>query len=142
MPFQKPFTLGPFVVDRDGYLTHASADASPAFTFQWRGRLLRAAMQADGTLTLRADLGRVPSTASHRMPERQQIFELLRALATTAPAGWHVFLLPDHRAVLDATIRLPDPMTAAGLLTAITAFLLRLAPYLDLVDEAGMPTGS
>ena len=30
------------------------------------------------------------------------------------------------------------PITAAALITEITRFLLALAPYLDLLDEAGL----
>jgi hypothetical protein len=139
MPFHTPFTLGPFVVAPDGRLTHVSSALPATFSFRWRGRLLRAVMQAGDTLTLRAVLGRVPSTASDQVTGRRQSFGLLRALGASTPEGWRVALLPDHRAVLEATMDLPHPVTATGLLTVITGFLLRLGPYLDLVDESGMP---
>ena len=103
---------------------------------------MRAMLGADRTMVLRTVLGRVPSTASGRTADRPQSFGLLRALASVAPEGWRVTLLPDHRAVLEATMTLPDPVTAANLLTGITDFLLRLAPYLDLADESGMPGGA
>ena len=138
MPFDSPFTLGPFKVERDGRLAPSSDSVSPSFTFQWRGRTMRTMLGADRGMVLRTVLGRVPSTASGRTADRPQSFGLMRALATETPVGWHVALLPDHRAVLEATMTLPDPVTAANLLTGITDFLLRLAPYLDLADESGM----
>lgn len=139
MPFDSPLTLGPFKVEPDGRLSPNSDSVSPSFTFQWRARTMRAMLGADRTMVLRTVLGRVPSTASGRTADRPQSFGLMRALATGVPEGWRVTLLPDHRAVLDATMTLPDPVTAANLLTGITDFLLRLAPYLDLADESGMP---
>ncbi len=139
MPFDSPFPLGPFLIAADGRLTPASEDARPSFTFRWRGRVMRADMIADDRMTLRTVVGRVPSTASDRVTARRQSFELLRALSAHMPEGWRMSLLPDHRAVLEAGVTLPEPVTAANLLTAITDFLLRLAPYLDLIDESGMP---
>lgn len=139
MPLHSPFTLGPFTVDPDGRLTHAPEITPPAFSFRWRGRLLRAVMQAGGTMTLRTVLGRVPSTASVRTASRQQSFVLMRALGAMSSDDWRVSLLPDHQAVLEANVTLSGPVTVTGLLTAITGFLLSLAPYLDLFDESGMP---
>lgn len=139
MPFDTPFPFGPFMIAADGCLTPASEDSKPSFSFRWRGRVVRADMIANGHMTLRAVVGRVPSTASDRAIARRQSFELLRALGVNMPEGWRVALLPDHRAVLEASVTLSDPVTAANLLTAITDFLLRLAPYLDLIDETGMP---
>jgi len=139
MPFDAPFTLGPFKVEPDGRLSPSNDSVPPSFTFQWRGRVVRAMLGADRAMVLRTVLGRVPSTASGRTADRPQSFGLMRALATAAPEGWRVTLLPDHRAVLEASMTLPDPATAASLLTGITDFLLRLAPYLDLADESGMP---
>lgn len=139
MPFDTPFALGPFLVDSEGRLSRASDDAEPSFSFRWRGRLLRAAMAPNGTMTLRAVLGRVPSTASEQAVVRRQSFELLRAFSAATPEGWRVGLLPDHRAMLEASMPMPEPLTATRLLTGITDFVLRLEPYLDLVDESGMP---
>lgn len=139
MPFDSPFPFGPFLIESDGRLIPASDDARPSFSFRWRGRLMRVDMIAGQGMTLRAIVGRVPSTASERAAARRQSFDLLRALGGGLPDDWRVFLLPDHRAVLEAYVCLPDPVTAASLLTAITTFLLRLSPYLDLMDESGMP---
>lgn len=139
MPFDSPFPFGPFLIEADGRLTPASEEVRPSFAFRWRGRVMRADMIASGRVVLRVVVGRVPSTASDRVTARRQSFTLLRALSMNVPEGWRMSLLPDHRAVLEAGVDLPDPLTAASLLTAITAFLLRLGPYLDLVDESGMP---
>lgn len=96
-------------------------------------------MTPDGALTVRAVLGRVPSSASTHAGARAASFALMRALGNGAPKGWRVALLADHRAMLEADIALPKRLTATAPLTAITMFLLNLAPYLDLFDESGMP---
>jgi hypothetical protein len=66
---------------------------------------------------------------------------LLRVFRRAQPAGWQLSLLPDHRVVLETTLAAGMPMTANALLTTVTGFLLSLSPYLDLVDEYGMPAG-
>ena len=143
MPFDAPVTLGPFSVAPDGRLAPRSADTTPSFMFRWRGRTLRAMLRddpdTDVVLTLRAIVGRVPSTASDQLALRQQSFALLRALGTSMPSGWRVSLLPDHRVVLEATVQMPHPVTATSLLAETTRFVLALDPYVDLVEEAGMP---
>lgn len=40
--------------------------------------------------------------------------------------------------MLEAERRASLPMTATGLVSGITSFLLELAPYLDVLDEAGL----
>lgn len=142
MPFTSPFELGPFAVDPDGKLTPRNPEARPNFSVQWRGRSVRAFVHPDGDhgkLILHALLGRVPSTAANpQTTVRQLSFALVRGLVGAAPPGWHIGLRPDHQLLLQATSAIPLPITAVALVTEITAFLLTLSPYLDLLDETGI----
>ncbi len=143
MPFDVPFMLGPFSVDAMGRLAPRAPDAMPGFFFRWRGRLVRAKFeQMDpnrGQLVLLATLGRVPSTAHPRDSAlRSHSFQLLHLLPRTLPGPWRVSLLPDHRVHLEANSHVTLPVTATALLVELTQFLLELAPYLDLLDEAGI----
>lgn len=142
MPFASPFELGPFAVDPEGRLTPRDPEARPSFNVQWRGRNVRAYVHPDadqGKLILHAHLGRVPSTAgSPGTTVRQLSFALVRGLAGAAPRGWRIGLRPDHQLLLRATSAIPLPITAVALVTEITAFLLALSPYLDLLDETGI----
>jgi hypothetical protein len=52
--------------------------------------------------------------------------------------GLRVVLLADHRVWLETEPRVELPITAASLITEITRFALDLAPYLELMDEAGL----
>lgn len=147
MPFDAPFMLGPFAVDAMGRLASRAPDAMPGFFFRWRGRMIRARFEpADperGRLVLQATLGRVPSTAGPRDSGlRRQSFQLLRLLPRALPGPWRMLLLPDHRVQLEADSRVTPPLTAVDLLVELTRFLLELAPYLDLLDEAGIAGAS
>lgn len=143
MPFDAPFMLGPFAVDAMGRLAPSDPNALPAFLFHWRDRMVRARFAQSGPdsgeIRLRVTLGRVPSTASPLDPEsRGRSFALLRTLPRALPPEWQVVLLPDHCVRLEAVTELTLPITATVLLVELTRFLLRLAPYLDLLDEAGV----
>jgi hypothetical protein len=94
---------------------------------------------SDGRLRLQAILGRVPSTASgDRTGARPQSFASLRAVQRGLPRAWSVRLLPDHRALLEVEAGIALPITAIGLVTELTRFLLTLSPYLDLLEEGGV----
>jgi hypothetical protein len=83
-------------------------------------------------------LGRVRSTGGPERAEtlpRQAAFAAMRALPGTLPPGWKVGLLPDHRILAEAQKPLFLPTGADDLVTELTLFLLRLAPYLDLLAE-------
>jgi len=143
MPFDAPFMLGPFAVDAMGRLAPRAPDAMPGFFFRWRDRTIRAKFeQLDperGRLVLRATLGRVPSTANPRDSGlRAQSFQLLHLLPSVLPGPWRVLLLPDHCVRLEADSQVILPITATDMLVELTRFLLELAPYLDLLDEAGI----
>jgi hypothetical protein len=143
MPMPSPLTLGPFTVDEQGRLTPRDNAAFPAFNFLWRGRSVRAFMPPsdprDGRLKLQTILGRVPSTAGGDLTgQRLQSFASLRTVRRGLPEEWEIHLRPNHSAMLEAVTQIALPITAIGLVTEMTRFLLILAPYLDLLDEGGV----
>jgi hypothetical protein len=142
MPIDAPLKLGPFIVDADGRLTPSTPDKFPSFRVCWRGHTFQARLATaepqGGTLALQAVLGRVPSTGRAEQPAtlpRQAAFAAVRALPGTMLPGWKVGLLPDHRILAEAHKHLLLPISAENLVTELTLFLLRLAPYLDLLEE-------
>lgn len=156
MPFDVPFVLGPFTVDRAGRLLPNADEPFPAFSLDWRGRavevwLARPPEGGVGRIGLRASLGRVPSTAGGgrgrpglggRGGQRAAVFAALRGLPGLLPAGWRMELLADHSVGLVAEAALALPATAAALLGVVTGFLLDAAPYLDLLEESGVAAGT
>ncbi|HEY7578497.1 MAG TPA: hypothetical protein VH855_12955 [Acetobacteraceae bacterium] len=143
MPFDAPFTLGPFSVDGEGRLTPANPAMAPRFHFRCHNRLIQVrfdrADRGTGRLVLQVALARVPSTA--RSPDqalRPRSFALLHWLERILPPGWRVALLADHRFWLDTETPIGLPITAAGLVTELTRFALELGPYLELMDEVGL----
>ena len=173
MPFDAPFHLGPFVVRQDGSLALATPQSRPRMHFQWRDCTVEVALHGSlgqgvaGELSLRAVVGRVPSTAriandpalaggamasgamaggamargakaSGAMARRDAVFGTLRALPATLPAGWHAELLADHRVAVLSASAVEMPTTVDRLLTAVTLFLLALGPYLDVLGELGL----
>jgi len=144
MPLNAPFQLGPFLVDMHGRLAPRSLEAVPGFMVRWRGRAVHARLEQQGDndrLALRAVVGRIPSTArrSGGSELRPRSFDALRDLRRALPDGWRLRLLPDHSAVMEADAAVALPVTAVELITALTQFLLNLTPYLDLLDETGLP---
>lgn len=140
-------TLGPFRVGAAGTLEPIISDPAPGFTCRWRDRTVHARLlpgePSEWRLRLKAPLGRVPSSA--RAPDaarRSPGFTLLRGLPATLPEGWHIGLAADHRVVLEVECRAPLPITATALVSEITSFLLTLAPYLDVLEEAGLAAPS
>ena len=130
-------TLGPFTVDAEGGLSPTTPEHFPSFRVAWRGHVVRARL-ADSALGLVVTLGRVPSTGRAESPReapRRAAFATLRTLPDLLPPGWAVALTPDHRIAVEARIPLDLPTTAEILVGEITLFLLRLAPYLDLLAE-------
>jgi hypothetical protein len=134
------YNLGPFRVDREGRIAPRVGAAMPNVLFQWRGRAVQARMEGhdtDGSLAIATTLGRVPSTADPVCAALRPLsLAILRGLPETLPARWRIQLLPDHQARLEAQVAMPWPVTAVALVTELTRFLLALAPYLDLLDEA------
>ena len=145
MPFTPPFRLGPFEVDSEGRLSPVVHEASPAFLFRWRDRVVRSRLALTdataGRLMMRTVVGRVPSTADTEDETlRPRSFVLLRWLSRAVPEDWQMSLSPDHRVSLTTEMPVELPITAAALVTRITCFALALAPYLDMLDEAGVTT--
>ena len=141
MPLDAPFELGPFRVEEDGALALARPDSLPRFRLQWRGVRVEARIEAGGQyalLQLEAIPGRVPSTAAGDAAARDVVFSTLRGLPGALPPGWRMALQPDHRVALQASRSLALPTTACTLLVEVTMFLLTLAPYLDLLADAGV----
>jgi hypothetical protein len=143
MPMPTPLSLGPFLVDAEGRLTPRDQVAFPNFNFFWRGRSVRVCMTPgevpDGRLKLQTVLGRVPSTAGGDSTRvRPGSFASLRAVRRELPNAWEIRLRPDHSATLEAEAEIELPITAIGLVTEMTRFLLTLSPYLDLLDEGGV----
>jgi hypothetical protein len=136
LPLQAGFRLGPFSVDPGGRIRPADRLQPGTIRFRWGGCTLSATMRAEA-LTLRATLGRVPSTARDGL-QRAGAFRVLRSLPGRLPAGWRMRLLPDHRVLLETEDQLDPPPTAAGLLASVTCFALALRPYLELLAEAGI----
>lgn len=149
MPFDAPFRLGPFMVDETGGLSPGAPGQFPSFNVCWRDRALHlrladapAAGGGQGSLGVQAVLGRVPSTAGDGAANgpawRERSFALLCQLPPHLPSGWQLGLSADHRIHLTLKIELELPTTAAALTTEVTLLLLELAPYLDVLEEAGI----
>ena len=128
--------IGPFRVDATGRIDPAEPDCATSFRFRWRGHAMQAGL-GQGGLELDARLGQVPSTAGHE-DARPGAFAALRFLARAMPADWRLRLAPDHSVRLSRSLAVPMPTSAVDLLADLTCFLLALAPYLDLLDEAGL----
>jgi hypothetical protein len=146
MSFDVPFDLGPFTVDYSGRIAPRKDNAADGFIFAWRGCPVHARLEerAPGSscLTLEAALGRIPSTGvSTDMDRRSRSFAALRVLPRSLPARWRLRVLPDHRLRLEAEREVGLPITIHALVTDLTCFLLDLAPFLDLLEEAGVPRG-
>ena len=144
MAFELPNSLGPFSVDDQGRIAPRDGAEMPHFMFRWRDRKVTARLlgrDGDGSLTISAWLGRMPSSAVPASTEpvgndrRRASFAALRGFLDMMPADWRVRLLPDHQVRLEAEILLAWPATAVDLMTELTRFLLALAPYLDLLEE-------
>ena len=139
-------TLGPFKIDPLGLLSPASPNLLPRFAVRFRDRLVEARMLApndagsDGSLAIKAWLGRIPSTAAMRATSsrRADVLSVLQPLLRFLPKGWRLQLQPDHGLAIEALTPLPLPVSAIGLVTEMSLFLLTLQPYLDVLEEEGI----
>jgi hypothetical protein len=141
MAFDGSFKLGPFSVDPEGLLSLDRPDVSPGFSIRWRGRVVHARLMQndarDGHLFIQSSLGRIPSTASDPST-RVACFTMFQNLLSSLPEDWSVRLLPDHQPQLEVQTMITLPIAVTNLVTELTTFLLRLSPYLDLMDHAGL----
>jgi hypothetical protein len=133
------FPLGPFIVEESGRLSFRAPDHSAKFCFAWRGHRFSACL-TEGSVALTGNLGKVPSSANGPA-RRQTALSLLRALPRSLPKGWALLLTPDHRIKIEATEQMAWPAHATDLMQPLVRFLLRLAPYLDIMEEAELSPG-
>ena len=146
-----PKVLGPFRIDHLGLLRPASPQATPGFSVHWRNRAVHAHLaeatqtpgqetDGEGSIALSARLGRVPSTAraTPASGQRRSILQVLRQLPALMPDGWRLHLQADHCVTVEASARIALPMSAVALVTDMANFLLRLTPYLELLDADGL----
>jgi hypothetical protein len=150
MILENQTTLGPFKVDAMGLLSPASPTSFPSFAVRWRERLVRARMMpaeseeaSGGSLELSAMVGRIPSTAARMTaPEHRDIaLGAIRQLLRMMPQGWQLRLAPDHSVTLQTRSVLTLPVSAIGLVTEMSLFLLALTPYLDVLAAEGIGPG-
>jgi hypothetical protein len=128
--------LGPFIIEPGGRIQLRGADTRPAFWFHWQGYRVDAKLGAGG-VTLSMQIGRIPS--SIRQPAvREPAFALLRALPDTLPEGWTVRLTPEHTIRVQAFDTVALPATISGLTEPLVRFLLRVSPYLELIQQSGL----
>jgi hypothetical protein len=138
-----PLRIGPFTVDQFGMLSPSSPTLFPAFTLRWRGRLVRASLMQEmmpsetWQLGFSSRVGRIPSTAT-QTAQRGHVLQMMRHLPTMLPEGWRLMLRADHTIELIGVATIIMPVSAVGLITAITSFLLELDPYLCVLDEGGI----
>jgi hypothetical protein len=131
-----PLPLGPFIIEPDGRLQLRRGDTRPAFWFLWQGRRVDARIGAGG-VKLTMQIGRIPS--SIRQPAvREPAFALLRALPGTLPEGWTMRLTPEHTIWVQAFDKVALPATISGLIEPLVRFLLRVSPYLDVIEQGGL----
>jgi len=131
-----PLPLGPFIIEADGRLQLRRPDTKPAFWFRWQGHRVDAKIGAGG-VTLSMLIGRIPS--SIRQPAvREPAFALLRALPGTLPEGWTMRLTPEHTIRVQAFDTVALPATISGMIEPLVRFLLRVSPYLEMIEERGL----
>ena len=131
-----PMPLGPFLIDHNGRLAFRSSAIRSVFSFLWRGRRFSAELHGD-LVGITATVARVPSTAATGTL-RQAAFDDLRSLSRVLPSGWKLRLAADHRIQIDMEEPMEWPASASALLQPLVRTMLRLAPYLDLLEEIGL----
>ena len=140
--------LGPFTVDGQGMLSPATPTSFPRFAMRWRNRLVEARLRQhtddnQGTLDLTTVAGRVPSTAAAECGDaRETALTAVRELLRMMPDGWMLRLAPDHTVLVEASSSLTLPVSAIGLVTQLSMFVLTLQPYLDVLDAEGLGFGT
>jgi hypothetical protein len=130
------FPLGPFLVEADGKLSFRREGTSPSFSFIWRERRFSAVLQT-GVMRLTGVIGQVPSSAGGK-ERRDAALAALRMVPRLLPHRWVLRLRPDHRLLLEVEQPMDWPAHISALLQPLVGFLLAIAPYLDLVEEADL----
>jgi len=103
------------------------------FHFRYRGHTFNVKFRDQGheaSMDLSAWIGRLPYTAESG-PQRQALKAILSgANQDLGP----LFSVTKGKIGMRRMLDLPVPVTAVGLITALSNFLLPLKPYLDLMD--------
>jgi hypothetical protein len=128
--------LGPFIVENSGKLSFKPPGSQACFNFSWRGRRISAELKG-GEISLNTVIGRVPSSGAGAAA-RARVLAASRSLARAMPAGFALTLTADHRIAIASRQGLDWPATSGALMAPLVAFALRLSPYLDLFEEAGV----
>ena len=141
MAFTEPHRLGPFFVDAEGRLSPAEQGTTPGFSVQWHGRVIHARLvwgdTPQGSLSIKCDLGRIPSTANDPAA-RAESLAFVRGLITRLPDEWQPRLMSDHQLHVALLTQVLLPIMVTELVTELAAFMLDLTPYLDMIDDAGL----
>ena len=132
-------SLGAFDVDEAGRLSPHLPAAKLGIRFSWRGRPVSTTLRATedgsiGIMSLRAQAGRVPSTAN-AAAARPAAFDLIRCLPALLPEHWTLTLAADHSLQLQTEMQVAMPASVGDLLVPAVRFCLAVSPYLDLLDE-------
>lgn len=133
---QLPLDITSVVHAQSGQL---GSDARPEFSFRFRWRetafTVRCRSGRDQSeARISATLGVMPFSAES-VQRRQFLTQILEgAVAHFGP----IVTLSQGRILLDAELALPAPITAVGLVTGLTRFLVPLKPYLGLMAMVRM----
>lgn len=135
-------TVGMFDVDEAGRLRATLPAAKLAIEFCWRDRAVAASLYADGdglsgSMVLRAEAGRLPSSAI-AASSRPDAFALLDLLPALLPENWKLMVGADHTLRLEAGMTVSLPALVGDLLVPAVQFCLTVSPYLDLLEENAM----
>ena len=141
--------LGPFKVDHLGLLSPASPESFPRFHVRWRGRVLSTEMHKSnlessqsGELDLTIRPGRLPSSIDTNVTQREAAIALAQFLPKLMPTHWNWHLRADHSILLKANMQITLPVSAVGLVSELSLFLLELDPFLTELDSKGMTPNS
>ena len=129
----RPIPLHRLGRDADGRVVLRERAGPVRFEFTYLGQTVHGEIEDSEThsrLRLRAELGRIPYSAESK-DWRQNVLALVES-ANEALAG-AVRTTPDQRIVAVYDDELMSPMTGAMMIGAITHFLLRIRPYLELI---------
>jgi hypothetical protein len=115
------------------------ADTHPEFSFRFRWRETAFTVRCRSTretaeARISATLGVMPFSAES-VQRRQFLSQILHG--ATEHFG-PIVTQSQGRILLDAPLSLPAPITAVGLITGLTQFLLPLKPYLGLMTMVRM----
>lgn len=128
-----PMRLRRVRVKRDGTLAAAHDRTTQRFAFRWRGVAFVARYRQDGhgaRLRYAADLGALPYAADDAGANAN-----LKAIVDAAREhlGPVARIRRDRRLIVGRRLVLEPPVTADALITALTAELLAVDPYLKLL---------